>query len=121
MELIKILIVSNNKIWNSQFKNMVQQCEMFMLYDNVINYADMNRILTTLFPEMVIVDLDFLRSSGYEYDIINDQIRSWTPKFPFVVAIGDGNHSGIDKGEMRYGVDFLNKKLPKKIQWKMHY
>ena len=36
--------------------------------------------------------------------------RNW--KIPFVMAIGDNDHRAINKGQMRYGVDFWNNKTP---------
>lgn len=112
MNPLKIVIVSNNTLWCEIFENRVREYETMELTCIISNYTELYQLPTSLLPEIIIADLDLLISSKNKYELLYKQITNWNPKFPFIMAIGDGDHRAINKGEMRYGVDFWNNKTP---------
>ena len=109
MELVKIVVISNNKTWCKQFSEQIQKYNNLTLVETVSDYKDLDQAMSEFCPDVLVADLDLLKTSGYSYEFIYDRIVSWDPKLPFVHAIGDNDHREINKGKMRYGVDYWSR------------
>ena len=112
MELVKIVVISNNKTWCKQFSEQIQKYNNLTLVETVSDYKDLDQAMSEFCPDVLVADLDLLKTSGYSYEFIYDRIVSWDPKLPFVHAIGDNDHREINKGKMRCGVDYWSRLNP---------
>lgn len=112
MELLKIVVICNNDKWCEQLELQISNYDSLTVAGAISDFKDLDAVLDQHKPDILITDLDLLISTGYRYDYIYNRIRCWEPKLPFVMAIGDNDHRAINKGQMRYGVDFWNNKTP---------
>ena len=106
MELVKIVVISNNKTWCKQFSEQIHEYDNLSLSMTVSDFNDLDQAMSKFHPDVLVADLDLLRTSGNSYEFIYDCIVNWDPKLPFVHAIGDNDHREINKGKMRCGVDY---------------
>lgn len=112
MELVKIVVISNNKTWCKQFSEQIHEYDNLSLSMTVSDFNDLDQAMSKFHPDVLVADLDLLRTSGNSYEFIYDCIVNWDPKLPFVHAIGDNDHREINKGKMRCGVDYWSRLNP---------
>ena len=112
MEILKIVVICDDNKWNELFVEQISQCEFLEVAKIVTEYKDLDEVIAKIAPEILVADLDLLKVTGFSYYYLYDRITCWEPKFPFVMAIGDEDHREINKGIMRYGIDFWNNKSP---------
>lgn len=112
MEVLKIVVICDDNKWNELFVEQISRCEFLEVAKIVTDYMGLDDAVSKIAPEILVADLDLLKATGFSYDYLNDRITSWEPKNPFIMAIGDEDHRDINKGIMRYGIDFWNNKSP---------
>lgn len=112
MKQLKIVVVSNNKEWCERLNEQLPNYESLTVTAIVSDYKDLDVAMSLHTPDVLLVDLDLLKTTEYRYEFISERMICWDPKIPFVMAVGDADHRAINKGKMRFGIDFWNNKTP---------
>ena len=110
--LLNVVVICDNEKWIETFSGLITESGNLSLKRVISSYKDLDEAIDQYNPEILVVDLDLLKSTGVSYEFLFDRITSWEPKLPFVMAIDDEDHREINTGKMRFGIDFWNNKTP---------
>ena len=111
MKPIKMVVVCNNENWCEQLNKQIPNYPSLTVSEIISEYKELDCAMSQHMPKILIIDLDLLIASGYNYEFIADRTTRKDPKLPFVMAIGDDDHRAINNG-MRDVFDFWNNKTP---------